>query len=58
MTDAINHFGPFMDRAPETQGVVIQTVSTFFLSILEEQNNGRSPRLEKLPIAEPSQPRG
>ncbi len=29
-------FGPFMDRALETEGVAIQTVFSFFLSILEE----------------------
>jgi len=36
LTGDMKHFGPFMDRALETQGVLIQTVSTFFLSILEE----------------------
>lgn len=36
LTGDRKHFGPFMDRAPETEGVLIQTVSGFFLSILEE----------------------
>jgi predicted nucleic acid-binding protein len=36
LTGDIKHFGPFMDRASETRGVLIQTVSNFLLSILEE----------------------
>lgn len=36
LTGDIKHFGPFMDRASETRGVLIQTGSTFFLAILEK----------------------
>ena len=36
LTGDRKHFGPFMDRTSETESVVIQTVSSFFLSILEE----------------------
>ncbi|MDZ7761309.1 MAG: PIN domain-containing protein [Desulfovermiculus sp.] len=36
LTGDVKHFGRFMERAPETEGVLIQTVSSFFLSILEE----------------------
>jgi len=37
LTGDVKHFGPFMERPPETEGVLIQTVSAFFLSILKER---------------------
>ncbi|EFI35279.1 conserved hypothetical protein [Desulfonatronospira thiodismutans ASO3-1] len=36
LTGDLAHFGPFMNKASETQYIVIQTVSDFFLSFLSE----------------------
>ena len=35
LTGDLTHFGPFMNKAPETQGILIQTVSEFLLSLIE-----------------------
>ena len=35
LTGDLTHFGPFMNKTAETQGILIQTVSEFLLSIIE-----------------------
>jgi len=35
------HFGPFMNKATETQGIVIQTVSEFLFAALNEAEDQR-----------------
>ncbi|MFW6414941.1 MAG: PIN domain-containing protein [Thermodesulfobacteriota bacterium] len=35
LTGDLTHFGPFMNKAADTKGILIQTVSEFLLSLIE-----------------------
>ena len=41
LTGDKTHFGPFMNKATETQGIVIQTVSQFLFAALNESGDQR-----------------
>ncbi len=39
LTGDITHFGPYMNKASDTQNILIQTVSEFLFSAIEEPNS-------------------